>query len=178
MTTEIDFHIAGSQTRAALRKQVVEKFLTESPGTGSGADASKYIYYVETLSNGKKVYLTRPAYLKKGFDFRISIEGMTFLTGQDYPKHDDIFNDLEAKRDENPDMAKRLYDAIRRVYDCDDPDDIMTDFKGVSFKVGYSVEFLLKVIKWLLIEQDVRDWNYSGRAMFMGGVKDVLNPNV
>lgn len=33
---------------------------TEIPGTGSGDDASRYIYYVETLHSGQRVYLQRP----------------------------------------------------------------------------------------------------------------------
>lgn len=174
MTTEIDFHIVGSQTREVLRKQVVEKFLNESPGTGSGAAASKYRYNVEILSDSTIIYLTRPAYLKKGFDFRISVEGMIFLTGSDYPKHDDIFNDLVAKRNKNPEMARRLNEAIRRVFKCEDPNDILGEYEDLVFNVGYSVELILKVIKWFFIEQDIRDWNYSGRAMFMGGVEDRL----
>jgi hypothetical protein len=174
MTTEIDFKVTNYSSREDLRRIVVSQLLQEKAGLGSGDKTSRYRYNVETLTDGRRIYLTRPAYLKKGFDFRISVEGMQFLTRGDWPKHDDIFSDLRAKRRSNPAMAKRLHDAIQRVYGCEDPDDILDEYKDLSFGVGYSVEMILKVIKWFFIEQDIRDWNYSGRAMFMGGVKDIL----
>ncbi len=34
----------------------------------------------------------------------------------------------------------------------------------------FSVEHILKTIKWLFIEQDIRYWNYSGRQMTWGVV--------
>lgn len=174
MTTVIEFRLKCHGSREELRKEVVYRFLDEKPGTGTGDETSRYRYNVETLSDGRRIYLTRPAYLKKGFDFRISVDDMVFLTGDDYPKHDDIFKDLVSKRNSNPAKAKRLHEAIQRVYECEDPDDILKDYQDLVFDSGYSVELLLKVIKWFFIEQDVRDWNYSGRAMFMGGVTDRL----
>lgn len=174
MTIEIDFTLTNYCTREDLRRQVVQRFLEEKPGTGSGDETSRYRYNVEKLSDGRRVYLARPAFLKKGFDFRISVEDMIFLTKHEYPKHDDIFNDLEAKRRSNPADARRLCEAIERVYKCEDPDGILGEYEDLVFDVGYSVELILKVIKWFFIEQDIRDWNYSGRAMFMGGVKEKL----
>jgi len=34
---------------------------------------------------------------------------------------------------------------------------------------GYPIDLILGVVKWLFIEQDVRYWNYSGRAMLFSG---------
>ncbi len=152
----------------------MEKFLEENPGTGSGNDASKYRYNVETLSDGSSIYLTRPAYLKKGFDFRISVEGRTFLTGKDYPKHDDIFNDLRDKKNESAENYGILHKAMDRVYNCEDPTNVLRDYSDLRFDVGYPVELILKVLKWFFIEQDIRDWNYSGRMMFKKGLDDIL----
>ena len=67
MYYEIDFIVRNYASRAELRKIVVFKFLEEKPGLGRGDDASHYRYNVETLSDGRRIYLTRPAYLKKGF---------------------------------------------------------------------------------------------------------------
>jgi hypothetical protein len=174
LASEIDFSVRNYRSRTEIRKAVVLKFLEELPGKGGGDAASRYRYNVETLADGRKVYLTRPAYLKKGFDFRINVEQTAFQTGHEYPKHDDIFSDLRQKRLDNPVMCKRLYDAIKRVYDCEDPEDILPEYKDIKFSEGHSVELILKVIKWFLIEQDVRDWNYSGRQMFMDGVNKIL----
>ncbi len=94
MYNEIDFDVRNYTSREELRKVVVFKFLEEKPGLGKGDEASRYRYNVETMSDGRRVYLTRPAYLKKGFDFCINVEGTVFQTGHEYPKHGDIFDDL------------------------------------------------------------------------------------
>ena len=174
MYHEVDFTVHNYASRTKLRRIVVTRFLEEEPGLGGGSDASHYRYNVETLSDGKRVYLTRPAYLKKGFDFRINVEGTTFQTGREYPKHDDVFNDLRLKKQENPVLCKRLHQAIERVYGCEDPEDMLPECVDIKFDVGHSVELILKVIKWFLIEQDIRDWNYSGRQMFKNGVDGIL----
>lgn len=174
MYYEIDFSIRNYVARQDLRRQIVSKFLEEEPGVGRGDDTSRYRYNVETLSDGRKIYLTRPAYLKKGFDFRISVEGMIFQTRGDYPKHADIFDDLRNKRNESLTISRRLFEAIKEVYECKDPEDILQKYSDVKFDVGYSLDLVLKIIKWFFIEQDIRDWNYSGRRMFMDWVEEIL----
>ena len=39
---------------------------------------SKYLYYVETLKSGKRIYLERPANLHNGFDFVVNVEDEIF----------------------------------------------------------------------------------------------------
>jgi len=158
--------IDGSLPRRELRRKVVDQFLKEDPGTGTGDNTSRYTYYVEKLQDGSRIYLTRPAYLKKGFDFRISVEGKVFLTGRDYPKHDDIFEDLEKKKQENPTLYKKLHKAMIRIWNCEEPSEVLKDLNALEFESGFTVELILKTLKWFLIEQDIRDWNYSGRGMF------------
>jgi uncharacterized UPF0146 family protein len=170
---ELNFSVNGSLSRKELRKQIVEQFLLEEPGTGTGDNTSRYIYYVEKLHDGSRIYLTRPAYLKKGFDFLIHIEGKTFLTGKDFPKHDDIFKDLRTKKDEDPTSYRRLHEAMTEVYNCREPEEVLKSFSDVSFKSGFSVELILKTLKWFFIEQDIRDWNYSGRGMFKSGLDTI-----
>jgi hypothetical protein len=172
---EIDLEIRKYSSRRELRDIVIKKFMEEEPGLGNGDDTSRYRYNVETLSDGRRIYLTRPAYLKKGFDFRINVEKTIFETGKEYPRHDDIFKDLELKNQVDSVSGKNLYQAIERVYNCEDPEDILIDCKDVDFRIGHSVELILKVIKWFLIEQDIRDWNYSGRRMFKNGIDGIFN---
>jgi hypothetical protein len=174
MYHEMDFNVREYNSRKELRLIIVTKFLEEEPGLGRGEDASHYRYNVETLRDGRRVYLTRPAYLKKGFDFRINVENTIFQTKGEYPKHDDIFNDLRQKMKENPRKCIRLHKSIERVYNCEDPEDILSEYGDVKFEKGHPVELILKVIKWFLIEQDIRDWNYSGRMMFKNGVDEIL----
>ena len=163
---------SNSGTRNEVRMRVVKAFSSEIPGKGKKDDASKYIYVVETLSSGDHVYLQRPANLHNGFDFLVCVENANYALPEkrkrNFPKHDDLAEDLKAKKAENKEMYTRLYELLRRVFECEDvPDDEM---RGIHFNTGLPVDHILKVIKWLFIEQDIRYWNYSGRNMTWGVV--------
>lgn len=160
-----DFSNEGN--RNDIRLRLVKLFSQEVPGEGNGNAASKYTYYVEKLKDGNRVYLRRPANLHNGFDFLVCVEGTNYAAEgerkRNYPKHDDIYVDLLNKKYNNPEEYKKLYSLLTKVYSCHDVTE--DEINSVSFSVGLSVEHILKVIKWLFIEQDIRYWNYSGRAM-------------
>lgn len=167
---EITHFFSNEGTRNDVRMRVVEQLALEAPGTGSGNDASKYIYYVEQLSSGDRVYIQRPANLHNGFDFLVCVENTNYAPDgarrRNSPKHDDFAADLEMKKTENPEMYKRLYDLLVRVYECHDVTD--EEIAAIHFNSGYAVDHIVKTIKWLFIEQDIRYWNYSGRSMTWG----------
>ena len=81
---------------------------------------------------------------------------------------DDLAQDLKSKKAESEKKYARLYELIRRIYECDDVSDI--EMAELHFSVGLPVDHILKIIKWFFIEQDIRYWNYSGRAMFWNSV--------
>lgn len=171
---EISYNFSNEGTRNEVRMRVINKLAQEEPGMGNGDDASKYIYYVEMLADGNRVYLQRPANLHNGFDFLVCVENANYAeTGRrhrNYPKHDDFGYDLLTKKTENPEMYKRLYALLLRVFECHDVTE--DDIAGISFTSGYQVDHILKAIKWLFIEQDIRYWNYSGRNMTWGLVPE------
>lgn len=177
MYKEQNFTVKKYSSREELRRIVVNKFLDEKPGLGTGDLTSRHRYYVETLDDGRRIYLDRPAYLKKGFDFRINVERTRFQNNKEYPKHDDIFDDLNAKIKDNPKAYKKLHEAIIRVYNCEDPSDILPEYQTLKFNTGHPVDLILKVIKWFFIEQDIRDWNYSGRHMFKEALDSIFKSN-
>jgi hypothetical protein len=172
---EISHFFSNEGSRNEVRMRVVNAFSTEEPGTGNGNNASKYIYYVETLRSGDRVYLQRPANLHNGFDFLVCVENANYaLAGsrcRNSPKHDDFGIDLQMKKEENPEMYARLYALLQRVYECHDVTDEQMD--AVIFNSGLPVDHILKAIKWLFIEQDIRYWNYSGRSMTWGLVPPI-----
>ncbi len=174
LTIKLD-RITGchEKDRNALRTLLLDQLIIEKAGTGNKEKTSKYRYNVESLACGNKVYLTRPAPLNKGFDFIIHVENYTFMNGRDNPKHDDMLNDLKGKKQENSVNYEKLFGLINSVFLCNDPADIYTQYLNLSFDYGLSVELILKVIKWLFIEQDVRCWNWSGRNMLMSGIKGI-----
>ena len=174
-THEITKFFSNSGSRNDVRMRVVKVFAAEKPGTGKGKDASRYIYYVETLKSGDRVYLQRPASFYNGFDFLVCVENANYATPEkrrrNSPKHEDLCADLQVKKKENRKMYSRLYGLLRRVFECEDVADAEMD--AIRFKAGLPVDHILKTIKWLFIEQDIRYWNYSGRNMLWESVPPV-----
>lgn len=171
---EITHFFPNEGTRNEVRMRVVDCFSTEQAGTGRGEDASKYIYYVEQLESGDRVYLQRPANLYNGFDFLVCVENANYAPEgkrrRNFPKHDDFGVDLQNKKAEDPEMYRRLYRLLLKVYECHDVSD--EEIRTVKFATGLPVDHVVKTIKWLFIEQDIRYWNYSGRNMTWGIVPE------
>lgn len=169
---EVTKYFSNSGTRNEVRMRVIDAFSKEAAGSGKGSKASRYTYFVETLKSGNRVYLKRPANLHNGFDFLVCVENTNYAsTGEryrNYPKQDDIIKDLMQKKQESKQMYNKLYLLIEKVYNCCDVAD--EEIKSISFKGGFLVDSIIKVIKWLFIEQDIRYWNYSGRGMLFSGI--------
>jgi hypothetical protein len=157
--------------RSALRRAVAEKWLEESPHTN-------YRYNVEQCASGRKVYLLRPTWLNKGFDFQVNVEGFRSVTraakGQtkEMPSHTDVIHDLQTKVKANPKLAGSLFDAVCDIYDCSEPTDVSArDSSTVSVSKGLPTDQLLYIIKWLFIEQDLTYWLQTGRDMLMAAIE-------
>ena len=63
-----------------------------------------------------------------------------------------------------------MYDLFKKVYECHDIED--AEYTDMELSTGLPVDYVLKTVKWLFIEQDSRYWNYSGRNMLWGLVPD------
>jgi len=179
-----DWSINKDSDRNTIRNEVIKKFLQENPGKGNKNLTSKYTYYVETLNNGKRIFLTRPAVLNKGFDFIIHLENGNFkhiskkrkrTYYNDIPSLDNILDDLEEKKKEDLEKYTLLFQLIENVYNCKDPNNVLKNDikKKLIFQSGCSVEIILKIIKWFFIEQDIRYWNWSGRNKFFNRIKEI-----
>lgn len=157
--------------RSASRRAVAEKWLEESAYTN-------YRYNVERCASGSWVYLLRPTWLNKGFDFQVNVEGFRSVTrtakGQtkEMPSHTDVVHDLEAKLKAHPDLGESLFSAVCEVYDCAEPSAVLAHRgKLASVEVGLPPDQLLFIIKWLFIEQDVTYWLQTGRDMLMAAIE-------
>lgn len=149
---------------------VVAKLSEELPGKGKKELANRYTYYVETLLDGTRIYLRRLGYLHNGFDFDVCVENYNFNPNgrkRNYPKHEDILSDLKAKKLEDNAKFKELFSIIKLAYECRKIDEAAM---RIEFNKGYSSELIIKALKWLFIEQDIRYWNYSGRDMLWGTI--------
>ena len=173
--TKTTYTLRG-RNRADVRKEVIELFLLEEPGTGKGDDCSKYWYTVESIK-GYSILLKRPVPLNKGFDFTVNIEGLFFKKNRRYnhPSHNDIVSALIHLRDTNPSGYAHVKTALTQIYHCQLYD--RESVNGLFFfdyeNRQHPVEIILLAIKWLFIEQDMTYWNWSGRNMLWNGIKDI-----
>lgn len=159
-----------SNNRSELRKEIINIFLKESPGTGKGELTSRYNYIVKKKGE-QEVYLKRPAQFNNGFDFTLNVSNTNFNPGgraTTRPTHGNIIDDLVQKKEVNTKLYDELKEQIDKIYNCQNPNKVEFDFG-----IGIDSEILLECIKWLFVEQDVTYWNYSGRAMFYSAIQDI-----
>jgi hypothetical protein len=166
----LEFTLSGFDRRF-LRETVVSKFLSEEGGYWKEdiKYVTRYKYYVEKLEDGRRIFLLRPTFLNKGIDFQVWVEKLRDEEDRK-PSHKDVFADLILKKKENPSMYPKLLEAIDRVWNCEEPDVVLKDYE-FTFIEGFSVELLLKILKWLFIEQDITYWNYDGRGMLRQAIE-------
>jgi hypothetical protein len=166
----LELNLPTPATRAEIRNFVISSFIAEAPGTGTGDLRSIYNYYVESLSDGNRIYLRRPAPLNKGVDFEVHVENTNFGISRrtTRPSHDSILADLRNKYDENHSEYENVRILIERLYLCEPINN--EEYLALHFNSGHPIELILKSIKWLFIEQDVTYWNWSGRAMLYSGL--------
>ncbi|MCL1916164.1 MAG: hypothetical protein FWG17_05620 [Desulfovibrionaceae bacterium] len=172
-TFSLPLYVQG--TREQIRIEIISAFLKETPGTGRGENTTKYIYEVETTTAGEFVTLHRPAPLNKGMDFTVHASHTRFVSGRrrlTNPSHRNILDDLLIKQGENPQQIAIILSFIEKIYKCEDFD--WSTIKMLNFTTGVDLELILKIIKWLFIEQDVTYWNWSGRHMLYSSIKNYL----
>lgn len=167
MTTVVNY-ILPAGNRVSMRQNLIQAFLCEAPGTGTGNNSSRYQYNVERfLDYG--IFLKRPTQLNKGFDFTVNIHGLYFKKERKYsnPSHQDIINALLDAKANFPTIYPLIISEINQIYNCisvtlNVSGATFTDYNGDT----HPIEIILLAIKWLFMEQDCAYWNYSGRAMF------------
>jgi hypothetical protein len=140
---------------------------------------SSYKYYVEKCGDGKRIYLRRPTFLNKGFDFQVNLEGFRSTTRKaakgitrEMPSHRDVYKDLKGKLKERPRLRSDLYKAVCMTYDCVEPRKVLSKYPKLKrLKKGLPIEKTLKIIKWLFIEQDLTYWLGTGRNRLMRAIE-------
>lgn len=123
-------------------------------------------YVVDKLDDGTPVFLIRPAWLNKGYDFKVCVEGWD-KSANPAPSHEEIYSDLYWKREQDDtEPFKALCEAVLDIHEGASPSEVLEKYSDrFEFTVGRTPEALLKPLPWLFIEQDIRYWNYTGRNM-------------
>ncbi len=172
--------IKGLMTRHEIVQKVVNTFInTEFEQRGRGV---KFWYPVEQLPSSlqqlvedTRLFIFRPGGLQKwNFDFKVKV---TPELGLGKGKHDDIASDLRDKKQENPQVFKKLIGAIEEIYSGseNDVDQVLTKYPDLqaSFQTGAQVNVFLKILKWMFIMEDIVYWNYDGRAKLYNYLKEI-----
>ncbi|WAH42108.1 hypothetical protein NZD89_00890 [Alicyclobacillus fastidiosus] len=161
--TEVDIQpFRNHLDRTAIRKRLLLYFANEEPGTGKLEKTSRYRYCVETMEDGSTIWIVRPG-RRNGNDFRIEVEGHRFGKSKT-PKYEDVYRDLELKREANPKQFQKFLEFVDAVYACREFKEKRLQTLCAKFAgVGYPADLIIRLIKWFLIEQDMTYWNSSGR---------------
>ncbi len=153
---ELDLAVDHLNNKKDVRDFLLQTWSKEEAGV-------QFRYFVETLSDNKKIYLERPANLNKGCDFVIKIEGLfVFKNNNDKPpKHENLLKYIETNKSKLINLKNELND----IYNC----------RHVEITyINIEHEIILKLSKWFFIEQDITYWAKSGRAMLWEAIQDKL----
>lgn len=137
-------------------------------------------YEVEQISDGRKIVITKP-----GGKFTYGrIRREDFMVWVYNPQdstlwlisHRDIYEDLEEKGKIDAEATIRIIDALEKVFNGEEPDDVLAEQK-LSNPVGELPELLLKAYKWIWGQEDCNYPEGEGREMSMRllrGLRDNL----
>jgi RecB family endonuclease NucS len=133
-------------------------------------------YEVEQLTDGKKIVITKPGgkfvFGKvKREDFMVWVynpnDSSLWLIS-----HKDIYNDLEKKGEINPSETVKIIDALERVFDGEEPDNVLQGTE-LNRLTGEPPEVLLRAYKWIWGQEDCNYPEGEGREMSMKGLREL-----
>jgi len=114
---------------------------------------------IYTSKNGVKVTVRKTQKFSAD-DFAVGL----IISGRDefYPTHIRLLFDLYLKRLRNPEGAKKLFLALEKVYDGEDPDEFIPELERIEFPMQLDDPSInLYYVQLLMIEQD---FNFSPGA--------------
>jgi acyl carrier protein len=141
-------------------------------------------YEVEKLVDGRKIVITKPG--GKFVFGKIRREDLMVWVYNPIDStlwlisHKDIYNDLEGKGNIDSVETIRIIDALERVFNGEEPDDVLDDLK-LNNPIGELPEVLMKAYKWIWGQEDCNYPDGQGRDMSMNDIKalrDRLRRNV
>ena len=129
-------------------------------------------YEVEDISDGRKIVIVKPG----GKQSYGRIRKEDFFVFIYNPKeqtlwqitHKQIYDDLQQKAKENPLETIRILECFEKVYNGQDPDELLTKI-SLPNPCGENPEALLKAYKWIWGQEDVNYPTGKGRSMSWEG---------
>ncbi len=129
-------------------------------------------YEVEDISDGRKIVIVKPGG-KQSYgrirkeDFFVFIFNPSDQTLWQI-SHNQIYDDIVAKSQNEKEQAIRLLQALELVYNGEEPDIVIKKIE-VGSSIGENPEALLKAYKWIWGQEDVNYPTGKGRAMSWEG---------
>lgn len=166
----IDCDMRGDLSPSDWRRRVISLFLDEIKGTGD----YYYAYRVEQISDGSAIFLVRPTF-KRGLDYLLLLrdkQGSVIA-----PRFESLENDLNEKKLRLPRLYPNVHRALMEVHAGNDPDLVLARLKddlSTISSVGMPIEKMLKIAKWLFIDEDVKYWGHRGRDKWGGHLELLL----
>ena len=133
-------------------------------------------YEVEQISDGRKIVITKPGG-KRSFG-KIKREDIMVWVYNPLDStlwlisHDNIYKELEEKGKLNSEQAIEIINALERVFDGDEPDDVLQS-TILNNPCGEKPEVLFKAYKWIWGQEDVNYPTGEGREMSMKDIRSL-----
>jgi hypothetical protein len=129
-------------------------------------------YGVENLADGRKIVVTKPGgkfvFGKvKREDFMVWVYNPADLSLW-LISHRDILSDLKAKGEINPEETIEIINALERVFNGEESDDVLRGLQLAS-PCGEPPEVLLKAYKWIWGQEDCNYPEGKGRKRESSG---------
>ncbi|MEM2130454.1 MAG: hypothetical protein QXZ70_07645 [Candidatus Bathyarchaeia archaeon] len=125
-------------------------------------------YDVEDLNDGRKIVITKPG-AKSADDIMVWVyEGEGGAHWR--PSHKQLYDDLKGKIMSDKEKGLLVLEALERVYNGEDPEDVLSSQKGLGIGLpGLPVDLILKAYKWIWVQEDCNypPPKYLGREMSM-----------
>ncbi|MDG6918979.1 MAG: hypothetical protein JRN62_06035 [Nitrososphaerota archaeon] len=154
----IHCNMDGDRSPEQWRRDAISLFFNEKRKTGD----YHYAYEVERMADGSAIFLLRPTW-KRGLDYLVVYkDGAGSLLG---PRFEEVDVDLAAKAKAEPELFESLAQAATAVHRGEDPVRVLGGLPNVARHnwKGLPAENLLKIMKWLFIDEDIKYWAFEGR---------------
>lgn len=142
-------------------------------------EAIEYLgYLVDTLADGRQIVITKPGG-KRSYGRPRREDFMVWIRNRKdnslwLISHDDIYQDIKEKAQEDRRQAVRLICALEKVYKGKEPKEALRRLKH-RFTTGESPELLLEAYKWIWGQEDCNYPTGQGRAMSMSHILKYKN---
>lgn len=136
-------------------------------------------YEVEQLGDGRSIVITKPGGKRAfGRPYKEDIQVFIFDPSDKslwQISHDQIIEDVRAKVVEDKPQGTKFLELLERTYNGEEPEDFISDIRGLNFMTGEDPEALIKAYKWIWGQEDVNYPTKAGRALSWQSFQEMID---